>query len=211
MPPRAQVGLPELSATTRNVVSLLLRSGPMPRVNLALRLALTLASLTKLTRPMLETGLLEEPEPLGHRATGHSLQPLSVNRGWATFRQGQAHRRLDVRRPYQLCSYVIASSDTSLRGNNVAATCDRIIDQVNYLSASWAANRNAPPPPTLSDVGELARSGDQVVVGAPRGAGYAIGCLVGTICNIEGPARVILSGEAVVAIQHHRENRSASA
>jgi predicted NBD/HSP70 family sugar kinase len=51
------------------------------------------------------------------------------------------------------------------------------------------------PPPELADVGARARSGEVVAGRVMRDAGYAMGCLIATVCNLAGPGRVILSGE----------------
>ena len=50
-------------------------------------------------------------------------------------------------------------------------------------------------PQQLAEVGASARHGDQHAKAVLQDAGYAMGCVIGTVCNVTGPGRVILSGE----------------
>ena len=77
------LGLPEITPTTRDIISTLLRGGPLPRIELARRLSLSPASLTKLTRPLVDIGLFQQLEPLDVAGTG---RPAAVvdRPDWAT-------------------------------------------------------------------------------------------------------------------------------
>lgn len=58
MPTTAPGSLPEITDSTRQALTLLLRHGPMARVELARRLDLSPPALTKLTRPLIDRGVL---------------------------------------------------------------------------------------------------------------------------------------------------------
>ncbi|WP_425953357.1 ROK family protein [Xylanimonas sp. McL0601] len=53
--------------------------GPLPRSELARRLDLSAPSLTRLTRPLLESGLLTSADPAQHGSNGRPTQPLDIN------------------------------------------------------------------------------------------------------------------------------------
>ena len=333
MPSKARGGLPELNASSRRIVALLLHSGPLPRVELARRLALTPASLSKLTRPMLDMGLFEQVELSGSATTGRPVQPLSVNPRWTSFvgvkltgdwlfavRTDLAGRVLeDLDRPLQdrtvagareqivaavndLCRPVrpaavgigVAGPVIRARGHVVASPflgwtdvdlaadverrlqvpvvvendlralttdqhwfddsltsfalvtfgagigCGLVLDDrlingsggaagfvdhlriddhgpicarghrgcvsgyattAGILRAVSAMVTDGTAPRTLVDVANLARNGGRGATEILRAAGYAVGCVVGTICNIAGPARVIISGEGVDVLE----------
>ncbi len=55
-----------------------LRHGPLPRAELSRRLGLSPGSLTRLTRPLLDDGLLVEAGPQRRRSTGRPSVPLDV-------------------------------------------------------------------------------------------------------------------------------------
>jgi len=72
-------------ASARSVALAVLRSGPMSRADLARRLGLSMASLTRLTRPMIDSGLLVEHRPeIGNRA-GRPSRPLDIHADHAYF------------------------------------------------------------------------------------------------------------------------------
>ena len=85
MSPQLAPGLPDITGSTRDIIRTLLRSGPLPRAELARRLSLSPASLTKLTRPMLEIGLFQQVAPQGRATIGRPSQPLSVDTSWTYF------------------------------------------------------------------------------------------------------------------------------
>lgn len=72
-------------ASARAVALAVLRSGPVSRAELARRLGLSTASLTRLTRPMISSGLLVEQEPEAGAGSGRPSRPLDVDVGHAHF------------------------------------------------------------------------------------------------------------------------------
>ncbi|MBW0106735.1 ROK family transcriptional regulator, partial [Pseudonocardia sp. KRD291] len=62
-----------------------LRHGPLPRAELSRRLGLSPGSLTRLTRPLLDDGLLVEGGPQRRRSTGRPSVPLDVRPTRARF------------------------------------------------------------------------------------------------------------------------------
>lgn len=62
----------------RDVALEVLLHGPLSRTELARRLELSQASLTRLTKPLLESGMLVESEPARDPATGRPARPLDV-------------------------------------------------------------------------------------------------------------------------------------
>lgn len=71
--------------SARSVALAVLRSGPVSRADLARRLGLSTASLTRLTRPMISSGLLVEQQPRGGNRTGRPSTPLDVDADRAHF------------------------------------------------------------------------------------------------------------------------------
>jgi predicted NBD/HSP70 family sugar kinase len=71
--------------SARSVVLAVLRSGPVSRAELARRLGLSTASLTRLTRPMLSNGLLVEHRAESASRTGRPARPLDIAAGQAYF------------------------------------------------------------------------------------------------------------------------------
>jgi predicted NBD/HSP70 family sugar kinase len=67
------------------VVLAVLRSGPVSRAELARRLGLSTASLTRLTRPMVTNGLLVEHRAEPASRTGRPAKPLDIAAGQAFF------------------------------------------------------------------------------------------------------------------------------
>jgi predicted NBD/HSP70 family sugar kinase len=64
--------------STRDVALEVLLHGPLSRTELARRLELSQASLTRLTKPLLESGMLVETDPARDPATGRPARPLDV-------------------------------------------------------------------------------------------------------------------------------------
>lgn len=64
--------------STRDVALEVLLHGPLSRTELARRLDLSQASLTRLTKPLLESGMLVETDPARDPATGRPARPLDV-------------------------------------------------------------------------------------------------------------------------------------
>ena len=320
--------LPEISESTRQAVMLLLRRGPMTRSELARRLRLSKAALTKITRPLLEIGLVQEGATLARSSPGRPFAPLSVNVDFGSF----VGVKLTGDRSYavltDLSGTVIDARDEPLPSTDLATVSTAIVDQIKKLSGdssparvgvslagsvlrstghvlsspflgwrnvdlattltehltwpvsvendlraltvaqhwseesvasmvmvtfgagvgcglvlnhkllvgqggvSGAVNHlrirdDGPPchrghhgcvsgfattkailtavhPDTnaqnLSDVAAMARNGDRLALSVLADAGYAMGCLIGTICNITGPEQVVLSGEGAALL-----------
>lgn len=325
MPPTVPGGLPEINESTAQIVNTLLRYGPLSRVELARRLSLTPSALTKLTKPMLEVGLLSQVEGIGSKVSGRPRQPLSINAAWASFVGIKLTADTTFAVVTDLAGTVLASHEAPLKGTGPDDVIDAMVHQINYLCPTdtpaevgvslaglvirsrghvvsspfleWAdvdlagrlekllavpvvvendvralttaqhwfdptltslalvtfgaglgcglvlndrviegsggaaglighlrvddgaaecrwghrgcasayattesilhaVSQGSPPAPTaLADVGARARAGDPVAQRALGDAGYAIGCVMGTVCNVTGPAAVILSGE----------------
>ena len=326
MPLKALKGLPAINASTRRIITLLLRSGPMPRVELARRLSLTPAALTKLTRQLLEIGVLKQVERPETGSTGRPAQPLAVDPCYAAF----VGVKLTGDHAYavltDLAGTVLEATATELGRRDSSSVCEKIIDLVNNLRCrsdaagvgislagpvirarghvvsspflGWEAidlaaeleprlgvpvvvendlralttaqhwfddtltsfalvtfgagigcglvlddrlvngssgaaglidhlriddhgpmcarghrgcvssyattasilraagqQESTGSPQQLAEVGASARQGDQHASAVLHDAGYAIGCVIGTVCNVTGPGRVILSGE----------------
>jgi predicted NBD/HSP70 family sugar kinase len=67
-----------LDGSSRRVAVEVLRHGPLPRAELARRLGLSAGSLTRLTRPLVDSGLLVEGSSDVHTRTGRPALPLDV-------------------------------------------------------------------------------------------------------------------------------------
>lgn len=78
-------GWARLDGSLRAVAVEVLRHGPLPRAELARRLGLSPGSLTRLTRPLLEDGLLVEGGPELQARTGRPSVPLDVRPTRARF------------------------------------------------------------------------------------------------------------------------------
>jgi len=74
-----------LSDSERRVVLDLLVHGPLSRTELADRLGLSTPSLTRLTRTLLESGVVQEVREEQPHTGGRPLQPLDVDAGLQTF------------------------------------------------------------------------------------------------------------------------------
>ncbi|NCT90463.1 ROK family transcriptional regulator [Cellulomonas sp. APG4] len=68
-----------LSPTARRVALEVLLHGPLARTELAQRLELSTPSLTRLSKPLLDMGLLRESEDTAARNGGRPLQPLDLD------------------------------------------------------------------------------------------------------------------------------------
>ena len=72
----------QMTGSTRAIVADVLLHGPLPRAELARRLSLSPASLTNLTRPLIDLGLLVEHDVQSQPETGRPSQPLDVVPDW---------------------------------------------------------------------------------------------------------------------------------
>jgi predicted NBD/HSP70 family sugar kinase len=158
MPLKAPDGLPEINASTREVITLLLRGGPMPRAELARRLSLTPASLTKLTKPLVQRGLFVQIERPTAGSLGRPVQPLSVNPEWAAF----VGVKLTEDRAYavltDLAGVVLKAHDVPVQGRTVGQVCHTIVALVNVLR-----RRRTPVGLGVSLAGPVVRSQGRVV------------------------------------------------
>lgn len=75
---RARIAWGSMTPSTRAVFSEVLLRGPLARAELARRLGLSPASLTKLTRPLIDQGLLREDGARPLAETGRPALPLEV-------------------------------------------------------------------------------------------------------------------------------------
>lgn len=126
--------LPELSESTRQAVTLLLRHGPMARSELAQRMSLSKGALTKITRPLLEIGLLREDSTPIRRSRGRPSWPLWVDVRWSLL----AGVKLTAERCYtvvtDLSGAVIDACDAPLDGLDVTAVVRLILAQIKELA-----------------------------------------------------------------------------
>jgi predicted NBD/HSP70 family sugar kinase len=74
-----------MNPTARSVFEQILLSGPISRAELSRRLSLSAASLTKITRPLLDSGHLVEGEVFSDGSAGRPSQPLNLNEDFAHF------------------------------------------------------------------------------------------------------------------------------
>ncbi len=72
--------------TSRRVALEVLQHGPLARTELAGRLRLSTSSLSRVTKPLLDAGILQEaPEGELSRSGGRPMQPLQINAGFESF------------------------------------------------------------------------------------------------------------------------------
>lgn len=69
----------------RSVFEELLVSGPLSRAELARRLSMSAASLTKITRPLLDANYLREGQAVAHAGAGRPSQPIELDPDFAHF------------------------------------------------------------------------------------------------------------------------------
>lgn len=103
-----------LSPSSRRVALEVLVHGPLARTELARRLDLSTASLTRITKPLVDSGVLREVPETTARSSGRPLQPLDVDPS----RQQFVGIKLTGFRAYGVL--------TDLRAN-ILATCTREI------------------------------------------------------------------------------------
>jgi predicted NBD/HSP70 family sugar kinase len=71
-----------MAPSSRAIFEYVLLSGPLPRAELARRLSLSPATLTKTTRPLLDAGLLVAGSRVVQADTGRPSEPLDVDAAW---------------------------------------------------------------------------------------------------------------------------------
>ncbi|RKS68512.1 putative NBD/HSP70 family sugar kinase [Motilibacter peucedani] len=123
-----------IPSSTRSILQMLLRSGPLPRAELARRLSLSAASLTKLTRPYVDADLLREEEPAQLASTGRPSSPLDV----AADRVHFVGVKLTGDHAYAVLtdfrSAVVERLDRALPSKDVAAVVGVVVDLVEALA-----------------------------------------------------------------------------
>lgn len=130
---RSYIG--SLGPSSRAVVKELLTAGELPRAELARRLGHSPASLTKITRPLLDSGVIAEKEALGAEAPGRPGTPLTVVAehfqflGFKITQDALFCVRSDAH------GTVHESSSTELSSTDSEHVVDLIVDQVNEPTA----------------------------------------------------------------------------
>lgn len=169
MPSSVSGDLPEITESTRRAITLLLRHGPMGRSELAGRLLLTKGALTKLTKQLLEIGLLEEVSNPERGVRGWPTLPLAINRGWSRF----VGVKLTGDRSYavltDLSGAIVRAVESPLSRVDPTDVLAVIVSQVNDLTSddTAAGLGVAGPAPgllSLSLAGPVIRSSGRVVV-----------------------------------------------
>lgn len=139
MPPTAPESLPEITDSTRQALTLLLRHGPMARVELARRLGLSPPALTKLTRPLIDIGVLIGVTKAERATAGRPAMPLAINPEWGRF----VGVKVTGDRLYgvlvNLRGTVLDVREAPLMSTATDAVCDGIIALMNELADSKAA------------------------------------------------------------------------
>src|SRR6476469_1270664 len=134
MPTTAPESLPEITDSTRQALTLLLRHGPMARVELARRLGLSPPALTKLTRPLIDIGVLIGVSNVERATAGRPAMPLAINPEWGRF----VGVKVTGDRLYgvlaNLCGTVLRVREAPLVSTTVDAVCDEIVQLVNQIA-----------------------------------------------------------------------------
>ena len=123
------------SSPARALAREVLIRGPISRGDLAARLGLSVASLTRLSRPLLDSGVLREADEAASTSIGRPIRPLEVS--------PESHRFVGVKLTgdsaaavaTDLRSDVIGSSERPLRSHGVEDVVGTIADAVADLGA----------------------------------------------------------------------------
>ncbi|MBB2924847.1 ROK family transcriptional regulator [Cellulomonas cellasea] len=122
--------------STRDVALEVLLQGPLSRTELARRLDLSQASLSRLTKPLLESGMLVETEPARDPATGRPARPLDV--------VPASHRFVGVKLTGDAAHAVLVDLRGTVLADASAALDDhdpaRVIDTVSTLARTLAGD-----------------------------------------------------------------------
>ncbi|MHA7282036.1 ROK family protein [Arthrobacter sp. TMS2-4] len=124
-----------LSSPTRALAREVLISGPISRGDLATRLGLSVASLTRLSKPLLDAGVLRESDEAGTASIGRPVRPLEIS--------PDAHRFVGVKVTGDAASAVatnlkadvVGTSERTLPGHAVDDVVGAIVDAVADLGA----------------------------------------------------------------------------
>lgn len=135
VPTAVQHGWEPLAGSAQSVVLEVLRAGPRPRTELAERLGLSGPSLSRITRPLLEAGILVERDVVQPTTTGRPSIPLDIDpdahhfvgvklTGDGLFAVATDHR-----------GRVLTEREESLSATDVPAVVARIAEVVRALTA----------------------------------------------------------------------------
>ncbi|WP_157365827.1 ROK family protein [Arthrobacter sp. Leaf234] len=122
-----------LQSPARALAREVLVRGPISRADLAARLGLSVASLTRLSRPLLEAGVLRESEEATAAAIGRPVRPLEIS--------PDAHRFIGVKLTgdsaavvaTNLKADVVASGERRLPDHGVGDVLDTIVEAIADL------------------------------------------------------------------------------
>lgn len=152
------------SSTTSEIAREVLIHGPIARGDLGRRLGLSPASLTRLTKPLLEEGFFVETAELNAGGVGRPVRPLDVrvDAQWHVGIKLTGEQAFGV--ATDLRASVLAEVIVDLRGHDPEAVVDAVADVVARLTALVA--RVAPPAAVGVSIGGHVRRA-HVVVRAP--------------------------------------------
>lgn len=151
----ATVSLP-LRGAERAVAREVLSNGPLSRTELARRLDLSAGSLTRLTRPLLDAGLLAEEAPVRDTRLGAPSRPLAVVPG--------ARHALGVKLTGDAAHGVLVDLRADVLAHTTAPLVGHVPDDVVAVVRDVVATLRAEAPPSASiaglgvTVGGLARA-----------------------------------------------------
>ncbi|WP_265523404.1 ROK family transcriptional regulator [Oerskovia flava] len=127
-----------LSPTSRRVALEVLLHGPLARTELARRLDLSTPSLTRITKPLLDTGVLHEVREVHVQGGGRPLQPLDVDADLQQF----VGIKLTGSRAYgvltNLRADVLATSAQEITTQDPASVVDALAALVSDLTVGHA-------------------------------------------------------------------------
>lgn len=121
------------SSPARALAREVLIRGPISRAELAARLGLSVASLTRLSKPLLDAGVLRESDEVSAASVGRPVRPLEVS--------PDAHRFVGVKLTgdsaaavaTDLRAGVVASSERTLPSHDVGEVVDAVVEAVSGL------------------------------------------------------------------------------
>lgn len=123
-----------LGPSSRAVVRELLTAGALPRAELARRLGHSPASLTKITRPLLDSGVITEEAALGAAAPGRPGTPVAVTAGRFQFLGFKITQDALFWVRTDALGVVQESFSTELETTDFEYVVTLIIDQVNEMT-----------------------------------------------------------------------------
>lgn len=125
-----------LSPSSRRVALEVLLHGPLARTEIAQRLDLSTPSLTRLTRPLLDAGVLREVHEVQSHGGGRPLQPLDIDPAAQTF----VGVKLTGSRAYgvltNLRADILTTAVREVTDPDPAAVTAVLVDLIHELSAS---------------------------------------------------------------------------